>query len=886
MTDSYKAKSTLTVGSKSYGYYDLTKLEQPFKVSRLPYSYKILLENLLRHEDGVSTTADDIKALATADLKKVPAKDINFTPARVILQDFTGVPCVVDLAAMRDAIKTLGGDATKVNPLCPVELVIDHSVMIDHYGSREALDLNAKVEFQRNEERYTFLRWGQEALKNFKAVPPDTGIVHQVNIEYLARVVFQNDEGMLYPDSCFGTDSHTTMVNGIGVLGWGVGGIEAEAAMLGQPSSMLIPEVIGVRVSGKLAEGATATDLVLTVTEMLRKRGVVEKFVEFFGPGLANLSASDRNTIANMGPEYGATCGIFPIDNETLNYLRLTGRSDEQIAIVEAYAKAQGMWWTLDSPEAEYTDVLHLDLSSILPSLAGPKRPQDRVLLTDMKTNFKKAFEAEQKARPSKGPATVTDRGETYQLKDGAVVIAAITSCTNTSNPSVLIGAGLLARKARALGLKSQLWVKTSLAPGSKAVTEYLKKAGLIEDLEYLGFHIVAYGCTTCIGNSGPLNEPIGKAIQDNTLSVSAVLSGNRNFEGRVHQDVRMNYLASPPLVVAYAIAGSTDLDLTSEALGTSSEGMPVFLKDIWPSNQEIQEAVTKAVTADLFKTSYGEVLKGDARWQAIKISKSETYPWDSKSTYVQNPPYFTGMTMTPPGILPIKGARVLAVLGDSITTDHISPAGDIKKDGPAGKYLMEHGVQRADFNSFGSRRGNHEIMMRGTFANTRIRNAMTPGVEGGVSRYINGAAGPVEAIYDVAMKYAASSTPLVVLAGKEYGTGSSRDWAAKGTILLGVKAVISESFERIHRANLVGMGVLPLNFVDGQSAVSLGLDGSEVFDFDGLVDGATSVTVSARKSDGKVVSFTANVRINTPVEWSYYKHGGVLQYMLRQMAA
>ncbi|WP_293390569.1 aconitate hydratase AcnA [Nevskia sp.] len=890
MTDSYKAKSTLTVGSKSYGYYDLTQLDShfggAFKVARLPYSYKILLENLLRHEDGVSTTADDIKALATADLKKVPAKDINFTPARVILQDFTGVPCVVDLAAMRDAIKTLGGDATKVNPLCPVELVIDHSVMIDHYGSREALDLNAKVEFQRNEERYTFLRWGQEALKNFKAVPPDTGIVHQVNIEYLARVVFQNDDGMLYPDSCFGTDSHTTMVNGIGVLGWGVGGIEAEAAMLGQPSSMLIPEVIGVRVSGKLAEGATATDLVLTVTEMLRKRGVVEKFVEFFGPGLANLSASDRNTIANMGPEYGATCGIFPIDNETLNYLRLTGRSDEQIAIVEAYAKAQGMWWTPDAPEAEYTDVLALDLSTILPSLAGPKRPQDRVLLTDMKTNFRKAFEAEQKARPSKGPATVTDRGETYQLKDGAVVIAAITSCTNTSNPSVLIGAGLLARKARALGLKSQPWVKTSLAPGSKAVTEYLKKAGLIEDLEYLGFHIVAYGCTTCIGNSGPLNEPIGKAIQDNTLSVSAVLSGNRNFEGRVHQDVRMNYLASPPLVVAYAIAGSTDLDLTSEALGTSSEGMPVFLKDIWPSNQEIQEAVTKAVTADLFKASYGEVLKGDARWQAIKIAKSETYPWDAKSTYVQNPPYFTGMTMTPPGILPIKGARVLAVLGDSITTDHISPAGDIKKDGPAGKYLMEHGVQRADFNSFGSRRGNHEIMMRGTFANTRIKNAMTPGVEGGVSRYINGSAGPVEAIYDVAMKYAASSTPLVVLAGKEYGTGSSRDWAAKGTILLGVKAVISESFERIHRANLVGMGVLPLNFVDGQSAVSLGLDGTEVFDFDGLVDGATSVTVTAKKADGKLTSFTAKVRINTTVEWSYYKHGGVLQYMLRQMAA
>jgi aconitate hydratase len=649
---------------------------------------------------------------------------------------------------------------------------------------------------------------------------------------------------------------------------------------------MLIPEVIGVRVTGKLAEGATATDLVLTATEMLRKRGVVEKFVEFFGPGLANLSASDRNTIANMGPEYGATCGIFPIDEETLNYMRLTGRSDEQIAVVKAYAQAQGMWWTPDAPEAEYTDVLSLDLTTIKPSLAGPKRPQDRVLLSDVKANFKKAFEAEQKLRPSKGPATVTDRGQTFQLKDGAVMIAAITSCTNTSNPSVLIGAGLLARKARALGLKSQPWVKTSLAPGSLAVTEYLKKAGLIEDLEYLGFNVVAYGCTTCIGNSGPLNEPLGKAIQENTLSVSAVLSGNRNFEGRVHQDVRMNYLASPPLVVAYAIAGNTDIDLTTEPIGKSKDGKDVFLKDIWPTNKEISDLVTKAVTADLFKASYANVLKGDARWQAIKISKSETYPWDNKSTYVQNPPYFVGMTMTPPGIQPIKGARALAVLGDSITTDHISPAGDIKKDGPAGKYLMEHGVQRADFNSFGSRRGNHEIMMRGTFANTRIKNTMTPGVEGGVSRHINGAAGPVEPIYDVAMKYQKEGTPLVVLAGKEYGTGSSRDWAAKGTLLLGVKAVITESFERIHRANLVGMGVLPLNFVDGQSAVSLGLDGTEVFDFDGLKAGATEVSVTAKKADGKTVSFKAKVRINTPKEWDYYAHGGVLQYMLRQMAA
>ncbi|SFF32357.1 aconitase [Fontimonas thermophila] len=886
MTDSFNAKSTLKVGSKTYTYYDLTKLEGPYKVSRLPYSYKILLENLLRHEDGVNITKDTIAALAGADLKNLPAKDIDFTPARVILQDFTGVPCVVDLAAMRDAMKTLGGDTKKVNPLCPVELVIDHSVMIDHYGSKDALDLNAKIEFERNKERYTFLRWGQQALKNFKAVPPDTGIVHQVNIEYLARVVFEKD-GLLYPDSCFGTDSHTTMVNGIGVLGWGVGGIEAEAAMLGQPSSMLMPEVIGVRLTGKLAEGATATDLVLTVTEMLRKRGVVEKFVEFFGPGVGNLSASDRNTIANMAPEYGATCGIFPIDEETLNYLRLTGRSEEHVAKVKAYAQAQGMWWTPDAPEAEYTDVLHLDLSSIQPSLAGPKRPQDRVLLKDLKSNFRKAFEAEQKMRPSKGPATVQHKGETFPLKDGAVVIAAITSCTNTSNPSVLIGAGLLAKKARALGLKTQPWVKTSLAPGSLAVTEYLKKAGLLEHLEALGFYVSAYGCTTCIGNSGPLDEPIGKAINDHTLSVSAVLSGNRNFEGRVHQDVRMNYLASPPLVVAFAIAGTTDIDLTSEPIGKGKDGQDVFLKDIWPSNQEIQDVVAKSVTSELFTKSYADVLKGDARWQSIQVTPSETYQWDPKSTYIQNPPYFVGMTMTPPGVQPIKGARCLAVLGDSITTDHISPAGDIKKDSPAGKYLLERGVSKADFNSYGSRRGNHEVMMRGTFANTRIKNAMTPGVEGGVSRYIgkDGTPGPVEPIYDVAIKYKADNTPLIVLAGKEYGTGSSRDWAAKGTLLLGVKAVITESFERIHRSNLVGMGVLPLNFVDGQNAQSLGLDGTEVFDIEGLVRGTTEVTVNARKADGQVVRFKAKVRINTPKEWEYYEHGGVLQYMLRQMA-
>jgi len=884
MTNSFNARAELQVGDRTYGYYRLDALADRHDIGRLPFAYRILLENLLRHEDGVNTTAADIAALAGADLRNLPKKDINFTPARVILQDFTGVPCVVDLAAMRDAMAALGGDTTRVNPLCPVELVIDHSVMVDFYGSNDALDRNAAVEFERNAERYAFLRWGQAALENFKAVPPDTGIVHQINVEYLARVVFEKD-GLLYPDSCFGTDSHTTMVNGIGVLGWGVGGIEAEAAMLGQPSSMLLPEVIGVRLTGHLAEGATATDLVLTVTEMLRKRGVVEKFVEFFGPGIAHLAAADRSTIANMAPEYGATCGLFPIDEETLTYLRLTGRSETQIAIVKAYAQAQGMWWTADAPEAEYTDVLYLDLSTIQPSLAGPKRPQDRVLLGGVKANFRTAFEAEQKQRPSLGPATVTDRGRTFELKDGAVVIAAITSCTNTSNPSVLIGAGLLARKARALGLTTQSWVKTSLAPGSKVVTEYLKKAGLLDDLEALGFNVVAYGCTTCIGNSGPLNEPIGKAIQDHQLSVAAVLSGNRNFEGRVHQDVRMNYLASPPLVVAYALAGTTDIDLTREAIGTGANGQAVYLKDIWPSSQEIQSAVAASVTSELFRNTYADVLQGDARWQGITVQASRTYAWDAQSTYVQNPPYFTGMTLEPPGISPIQGARCLALLGDSITTDHISPAGNITLNSPAGHYLSEHGVAQADFNSYGSRRGNHEVMMRGTFANVRIRNQLVPGVEGGMSRHLNGTAGPVEAIYDVAMRYQATGTPLLVIAGKEYGTGSSRDWAAKGTLLLGVKAVLTESFERIHRANLVGMGVLPLNFKPGENAASLGLDGTEVYDMEDLAEGAQEVTLHARKADGSSTTFQANVRINTPVEWQYYRHGGVLPYMLRQMA-
>jgi aconitate hydratase len=883
MQDSFKSRAKLNVGAKSYEIFKLDVLEAKYKVSRLPYSLKILLENMLRLEDGVSVTRADIEALASCDPKKLPPKEIAFTPARVILQDFTGVPAVVDLAAMRDAMQKLGGDPKKINPLCPAELVIDHSVMVDYYGTKEAFGLNAKLEFDRNKERYAFLRWGQNALRNFKVVPPDTGIVHQVNLEFLARVVFVNDKGQAYPDTVVGTDSHTTMINGVGVLGWGVGGIEAEAAMLGQPSTMLIPEVIGVRLTGKLAEGATATDLVLTVTEMLRKRGVVEKFVEFFGDGLKYLPLADRATIANMAPEYGATCGIFPIDDETLTYLRLTGRGEDEIKLVEAYAKAQGMW-RLDGQEAEYTDVMTLDLGSVQPSLAGPKRPQDRVLLGDMQKNFKAAFEKEQATRKSAGPTDVTQDGNAFKLADGAVVIAAITSCTNTSNPAVLVAAGLLARKARAKGLKAKPWVKTSLAPGSKVVTEYLKKADLQGDLEAIGFFLAGYGCTTCIGNSGPLPDAISKAVNDSKLSVSAVLSGNRNFEGRVHQDVRMNYLASPPLVVAYALAGSTDMDLTRDPLGTGSDGKPVYLKDIWPTQKEIQETIAKSLDASMFTRSYSDVFHGDARWQGMKVGTGDIYQWEGDSTYVQNPPYFDGMSKHVPGIPTIKGARCLALFGDSITTDHISPAGAIKKDSPAGRYLIEHGVQPVDFNSYGSRRGNHEVMMRGTFANTRIKNAMVPGVEGGVTKHLPD--GAQMAIYDAAMLYKKENTSLVVLAGKEYGTGSSRDWAAKGTILLGVKAVIAESFERIHRSNLVGMGVLPLTFTDGKSATSLGLDGSEVFSIDDLKDGAKEVTVTARKTDGKDLQFTARVRIDTPKEWEYYKNGGILHFVLRQLAA
>ena len=883
MQDSFKARRRLAVGDRSFDYFSLAALEQ-YRVGRLPYALKILLENLLRHEDGATVKRDDVIALASVDPHKPAAREIAFTPARVIMQDFTGVPAVVDLAAMRDAMAALGGDPQRINPLIPAELVIDHSVMVDHYGSADALNLNALLEFQRNRERYTFLRWGQSAFDNFSVVPPDTGIVHQVNLEFLARVVFVDAQGLAYPDTVVGTDSHTTMINGVGVLGWGVGGIEAEAAMLGQPSTMLIPEVIGMKLSGRLPEGATATDLVLTVTEMLRKRGVVEKFVEFFGDGLAELPLADRATIANMAPEYGATCGIFPIDEETLVYLRLTGRDENQIALVRAYAEAQGLWRYDGAPDAEYTDVLHLDLSSVRPSLAGPKRPQDRVLLGDMQQAFREAFAKDQDKWPSRGVAPVSDGGRDFELRDGAVVIAAITSCTNTSNPAVMVGAGLLARKAQELGLAVQPWVKTSMAPGSKVVTDYLTHAGLLDDLESLGFHIVGYGCTTCIGNSGPLNAPISKAISEHRLSVASVLSGNRNFEGRVHQEVRMNFLASPPLVVAYALAGTVDLDLTRDPLGVGRDGVPVHLRDIWPSEKEIQLAIGRSVSSGMFTKTYADVFRGDERWRGIDVPAAQTYRWDGASTYIQNPPYFAGMNRKLPGLPSIRGARCLALFGDSITTDHISPAGAIRKDAPAGLYLQQRGVVPADFNSYGSRRGNHEVMMRGTFANPRIRNRMLAGVEGGVTRLLPG--GQQMPIYDAAMQYMAAGVPLLVIAGKEYGTGSSRDWAAKGTSLLGVKAVVAESFERIHRANLVGMGVFPLTFTDGQNAGSLGLDGTEVYDLDGLAAGSRQARVRATKPDARVVEFSVTVRVDTPKEWEYMDHGGILHYVLRQLAA
>ncbi|PPU38093.1 aconitate hydratase AcnA [Xanthomonas arboricola] len=918
MSDSFSTRTSLEVHGKRYEYYSLPKLGERFEIGHLPYSMKILLENLLRHEDGgVTVGKDHIEAVAKWDPNAEPDIEIAFMPARVVLQDFTGVPCVVDLAAMRDAVVKLGGNADQINPQIPSELVIDHSVQVDVFGSADALDLNGKIEFQRNQERYGFLRWGQKAFENFKVVPPNTGIVHQVNLENLARVVMSADiDGtrVAYPDTVFGTDSHTTMINGIGVLGWGVGGIEAEAAMLGQPSSMLIPQVVGFKLSGKLPEGATATDLVLTVTQMLRKAGVVGKFVEFYGEGLQHLPLADRATIGNMAPEYGATCGIFPVDDESLTYLRLSGRSEEQIALVEAYAKAQGLWHDANTPPAQYSATLELDMGEVKPSLAGPKRPQDRVLLEDMQANFRESLKPFVDARSKRltdvkqedrlknegGGGTAvgakaaqaessTDSGAGWQLRDGSVVIAAITSCTNTSNPAVMLGAGLLARNAAAKGLKAQPWVKTSLGPGSRVVTDYLSKAGVLADLEKLGFYVVGYGCTTCIGNSGPLPDDVSAAIAKDDLVVSSVLSGNRNFEGRVHPEVKMNYLASPPLVVAYAIAGTTDIDLTTDPLGTGSDGQPVYLRDIWPSNKEIGDTIAATVGPEMFKQNYADVFKGDSRWNTIASPDGALYEWDAASTYIKNPPYFDGMTMQVGHVEDVHGARIMGLFGDSITTDHISPAGNIKKDSPAGRFLQERGVQPADFNSYGSRRGNDDVMVRGTFANIRIKNLMFGGEEGGNTLYYakDGTAPEKLAIYDAAVKYKADGVPLVVLAGKEYGTGSSRDWAAKGTNLLGVKAVIAESFERIHRSNLVGMGVLPLQFLENENAQTLGLDGSEVLDITGLQDGASRrATVDAKKSDGSVKQFQVKVLLLTPKEVEYFKHGGLLQYVLRQLAA
>jgi aconitate hydratase len=886
MSNRFNTRKNLDVNGKSYEMYHLGALGNS---ARLPYSLKILLENLLRFEDGNTVTADDIQALLDWDPKAEPSKEIAYRPARVLMQDFTGVPAVVDLAAMRDAMKNLGGDPDKINPLQPAELVIDHSVQIDKFGNADAVEFNADLEYKRNQERYSFLKWGQKAFSNFKVVPPDTGIVHQVNLEYLGRVVFaQENNGVLqaYPDTLVGTDSHTTMINGLGVLGWGVGGIEAEAAMLGQPVSMLIPQVVGFKLTGQLPEGATATDLVLTVVEILRKHGVVGKFVEFFGDGLDHLSLADRATIANMAPEYGATCGIFPVDNETLKYLNLSGRSEEQIALVEAYAREQGMFREPGMADAEYSSLVELDISTIEPSLAGPKRPQDRVPLKQSKTLFNAALDALKTERNIKSnPATVSIDGKDVTLDDGAVVIASITSCTNTSNPSVMLGAGLVARKAAALGMKAKPWVKTSLAPGSRVVTEYLLQAGVMDDLESLGFHVVGYGCATCIGNSGPLPEPVSKAIAEGNLSACSVLSGNRNFEGRVHAEVRMNYLASPPLVVAYALAGTMNIDLYSDPIGEDNKGNAVYLKDIWPTQQEINDMIDSSVNRSEFTQAYSEVYKGEDRWINLPSPEDKLFEWDDHSTYIKNPPYFEGMSKEAGEITDINNARVLALLGDSVTTDHISPAGAIKPDSPAGKYLMENGVQQADFNSLGSRRGNHEVMMRGTFANIRLRNLLAPGTEGGVT--IHQPSGKQMSIYDAAMKYKQESIPSIVIAGKEYGSGSSRDWAAKGPRLLGVRAVIAESYERIHRSNLVGMGILPLQFNDGDTPASLGLSGRETFSIEGLGDGtAKQVTVTANSEDGKQTSFQARVRIDTPQEVEYYRHGGILHYVLRQLAA
>jgi aconitate hydratase len=895
---SYKAQETLRVGDRSYRYVRLGALEDAglTKLSRLPYSIKILLENLLRFEDGRSVTRADVEALARWNAGG-HEREIAFRPARVLLQDFTGVPCVVDLAAMRDAMAEMGGDPKAINPLQPVELVIDHSVQVDYYGTPDALAKNAQIEFERNKERYAFLKWGQSALDGFRAVPPGTGIVHQVNIEYLARVVF--DEDMAYPDTAVGTDSHTTMVNGLGVLAWGVGGIEAEAAMLGQPVTMLIPDVVGFRLEGSLREGVTATDLVLTVTEMLRRKGVVGKFVEFFGKGLSALAVADRTTLGNMSPEFGSTVAIFPIDDRTLEYLRLTGRSAQHIALVEAYAKAQGLFRTDRTPDPEYSDVVELDLSTVEPSVAGPRRPQDRVPLRDVKPSFVKAMNEWAAARDgdngaverflSEGGAGTAAVAQTAKdVSDGAVVIAAITSCTNTSNPSVLIGAGLLARNAVQRGLRARPWVKTSLAPGSKVVTDYLAKAGLQEYLDRLGFNIVGYGCTTCIGNSGPLPSDVAETVADQDLIVAAVLSGNRNFEGRIHPQVRANYLASPPLVVAYALAGRMDVDLTSEPLGIDSDARPVYLRDIWPSNEEISSTIARCISDDMFKRRYADVFHGDEKWAKLEITPSERYAWDPASEYVKKPPYFEGMPAQPAPLADIRAARVLAVLGDSVTTDHISPAGTISRNSPAARYLMQRGIEPKDFNSYGARRGNHEVMVRGTFANVRLHNALVPGVEGGVTRYLP--ADEQMSIFDAAMKYRAEGTPLIVLAGKEYGSGSSRDWAAKGPYLLGVRAVIAESFERIHRSNLVGMGILPLEYLDRADRSTFGLTGEEIYDVTGIAGGVTPrmiATVRAKDaSSGRSIEFKVRVRIDTPDEAEYYRHGGILQYVLRQLKA
>ena len=891
MTDSYQARTTLKSGATTYEIFNIRALGVE-RVARLPYSLKILLENLLRFEDGVNVTRNDIEALLNWDPQAAPSYEISFTPARVIMQDFTGVPCVVDLAAMREAITRLGGDADKVNPLAPAELVIDHSVQVDEYGTAQALANNNRIEFGRNGERYAFLRWGQTAFRNFKVVPPNTGIVHQVNLEFLGRVVFDSDTGkarQAYPDTVVGTDSHTTMINGLGVLGWGVGGIEAEAAMLGQPVTMLIPQVIGFRLNGTLPAGATATDLVLTVTEMLRKRGVVDKFVEFFGDGLANLPLADRATISNMSPEFGSTCAIFPVDEETIRYLQLSGRAPEQVALVEAYAKTLGLWRVNGAPTAAYTDVLELELGTVEPSLAGPSRPQDRVPLRLAKSTYRThharmAAERAKQDASATGKAKVSAGQQSYELADGAVLIAAITSCTNTSNPYVMIAAGLLARNARRRGLNSRPWVKTSLAPGSRVVSDYLSSAGLLTELAGIGFDVVGFGCTTCIGNSGPLKPEISAGVKAGNVIGCSVLSGNRNFDGRVHPEVKMNFLASPPLVVAYALAGTLDIDLNSEALGTDSAGHAVYLKDIWPAAKEIADCVHQNINSEMFRRGYAGVFEGDERWQAIKVPAGKIYAWDPHSTYVKNPPYFDGMSMAPAAVGEIRGARALALLGDSVTTDHISPAGNIAKGSPAANYLVAQGVQPVDFNQYGARRGNHEVMMRGTFANIRLKNLLLPGTEGGVTVHVP--SGEQLSIFDAAMRYQSEKTPLIILAGKEYGTGSSRDWAAKGTMLLGVRAVIAESFERIHRSNLIGMGVLPLQFQDGQSARSLGLTGRERFEIQGLAGGsARSVTVVATPDNGAAIRFDVRVRIDTPKERDYFQHGGILHYVLRQLA-